>query len=354
MERAGTPLYLPPEAPLSSFEEPPATPRAPLLRLPWAGGAPGRPRPLRASPPVSPPITTRPKPRSEAGAASRTPDALAAAHARFARAALGIYVATAAIACVLLDRGARDRHGQRGGADPEAARPGVRRPRARALPAPRSPRRRAAPPQRAVRGQPRGPGPRAREEPAPALPRAERVLQRGRRDRRLAGRGHPLGAAGLPRARGELRGERWFGALRRGAAPRIVPVQPDRADSVLYVVSPLIREGEFSGALARRGGPRARPAARPREEQLPPAHRRRHHRRRGGLPAGPAELRHPAVVARALRPAAHRALHRLHPAPRRPHPGRRLARGRQQPRVDERGQPGPDSSGRRARACARA
>jgi two-component system C4-dicarboxylate transport sensor histidine kinase DctB len=43
--------------------------------------------------------------------------------------------------------------------------------------------------------------------------------------------------------------ESWFGSVRRAHTSRIVPVQPDRPDSVLYVVSPLIKGAEFTGAL---------------------------------------------------------------------------------------------------------
>ncbi|MFT3767329.1 MAG: sensor histidine kinase [Minicystis sp.] len=43
--------------------------------------------------------------------------------------------------------------------------------------------------------------------------------------------------------------EKWFGSVRRSRAFRIVPVQPDRPDSVLYVVSPLVKNQEFTGAL---------------------------------------------------------------------------------------------------------
>jgi two-component system C4-dicarboxylate transport sensor histidine kinase DctB len=51
-------------------------------------------------------------------------------------------------------------------------------------------------------------------------------------------------------ARGvEFGAERWFGSVQQGRAFRIVPVQPDRPDSVLYVVSPLIKGQEFTGAL---------------------------------------------------------------------------------------------------------
>lgn len=46
-----------------------------------------------------------------------------------------------------------------------------------------------------------------------------------------------------------LGGERWFGHVRTSRELRIVPVQPDRPDSVLYVVSPLVHEQEFTGAL---------------------------------------------------------------------------------------------------------
>jgi signal transduction histidine kinase len=44
-------------------------------------------------------------------------------------------------------------------------------------------------------------------------------------------------------------GETWFHNVRRSRAFRIVPVQPDRPDSVLYVVSPLVKNQEFVGAL---------------------------------------------------------------------------------------------------------
>ena len=43
--------------------------------------------------------------------------------------------------------------------------------------------------------------------------------------------------------------ERWFGGLKRSPQSHIVPVQPDRPDSLLYVVSPLIKGQEFTGAL---------------------------------------------------------------------------------------------------------
>ena len=43
--------------------------------------------------------------------------------------------------------------------------------------------------------------------------------------------------------------EKWFSGVRYSQALRIVPVQPDRPDSVLYVVSPIVRGGEFAGAL---------------------------------------------------------------------------------------------------------
>ncbi len=44
-------------------------------------------------------------------------------------------------------------------------------------------------------------------------------------------------------------GERWFGEMRRDRELRILPVQPDRPDAVLYVVSPLLRNDELGGAL---------------------------------------------------------------------------------------------------------
>jgi signal transduction histidine kinase len=43
--------------------------------------------------------------------------------------------------------------------------------------------------------------------------------------------------------------EKWFAGVRYSQALRIVPVNPDRADAVLYVVSPIVRGGEFAGAL---------------------------------------------------------------------------------------------------------
>jgi two-component system C4-dicarboxylate transport sensor histidine kinase DctB len=43
--------------------------------------------------------------------------------------------------------------------------------------------------------------------------------------------------------------EKWFSGVRFSQALRIVPVQPDRSDAVLYVVSPILRGGEFQGAL---------------------------------------------------------------------------------------------------------
>ncbi len=43
--------------------------------------------------------------------------------------------------------------------------------------------------------------------------------------------------------------EKWFAGVRYSQSLRIVPVQPDRADAVLYVVSPIVRGGEFAGAL---------------------------------------------------------------------------------------------------------
>jgi signal transduction histidine kinase len=43
--------------------------------------------------------------------------------------------------------------------------------------------------------------------------------------------------------------EKWFAGVRHSQALRIVAVQPDRSDAVLYVVSPILRGGEFAGAL---------------------------------------------------------------------------------------------------------
>ena len=44
-------------------------------------------------------------------------------------------------------------------------------------------------------------------------------------------------------------GEKWFSNVRKSRAFRIVPVAPDRPDSILYVVSPLVKSQEFTGAL---------------------------------------------------------------------------------------------------------
>lgn len=43
--------------------------------------------------------------------------------------------------------------------------------------------------------------------------------------------------------------EKWFGNVRKSGAFRIVPVAPDRPDSILYVVSPLMKSQAFTGAL---------------------------------------------------------------------------------------------------------
>lgn len=48
---------------------------------------------------------------------------------------------------------------------------------------------------------------------------------------------------------GSFGGEKWFSSVRRSRALRIVPVHPDRPDAVLYVVSPLLKNKEFAGAL---------------------------------------------------------------------------------------------------------
>jgi two-component system C4-dicarboxylate transport sensor histidine kinase DctB len=44
-------------------------------------------------------------------------------------------------------------------------------------------------------------------------------------------------------------GEKWFGTMQESQELRIFPVQPDRPDSILYVVSPLVKSQEFTGAL---------------------------------------------------------------------------------------------------------
>jgi two-component system C4-dicarboxylate transport sensor histidine kinase DctB len=43
--------------------------------------------------------------------------------------------------------------------------------------------------------------------------------------------------------------DKWFGSVRTSRAFSIVPVQPDKPDSILYVVSPLVKTQEFTGAL---------------------------------------------------------------------------------------------------------
>lgn len=46
-----------------------------------------------------------------------------------------------------------------------------------------------------------------------------------------------------------LGAEPWFGALRRSTTLRIVPADPNADDAALYVVSPVVRNQRFSGAL---------------------------------------------------------------------------------------------------------
>ena len=43
--------------------------------------------------------------------------------------------------------------------------------------------------------------------------------------------------------------ERWFSGVRSKRAMRVVPVQPDRPDAVLYLVMPVLKNDAFSGAL---------------------------------------------------------------------------------------------------------
>ena len=43
--------------------------------------------------------------------------------------------------------------------------------------------------------------------------------------------------------------EPWFGSLRRGRTLRIVPVDPNAENAALYVVSPVVRNSRFAGAL---------------------------------------------------------------------------------------------------------
>lgn len=43
--------------------------------------------------------------------------------------------------------------------------------------------------------------------------------------------------------------EEWFGSMRRSRTLSIVPVQPDRPGSLLYVVAPLVRGQEFTGVI---------------------------------------------------------------------------------------------------------
>lgn len=44
-------------------------------------------------------------------------------------------------------------------------------------------------------------------------------------------------------------GEPWFGAIRRSRTLRIVPADPAAENAALYVVSPIVRNGRFAGAL---------------------------------------------------------------------------------------------------------
>lgn len=41
----------------------------------------------------------------------------------------------------------------------------------------------------------------------------------------------------------------WYAAMREQHATRIVPVSPDRPDALLYVLSPILRDGHYAGAL---------------------------------------------------------------------------------------------------------
>jgi signal transduction histidine kinase len=49
--------------------------------------------------------------------------------------------------------------------------------------------------------------------------------------------------------RANLGGQAWFGEARRHGTVSIVPVDPDAQDAIVYVVSPIHRAGRFTGAL---------------------------------------------------------------------------------------------------------
>ncbi len=179
----------------------------------------------------------------------RTPDTLASAHARFARAALAIYIATAAVAFALLlvalvtDMGnEEDQTRKRLALETDVLahslgqRLGLLGDELRRL------------------------SERAEVDLGDQDLAPEKSLLRLSHERSAF---FNVGVAILDR-RGEITlseppdflahgvsfaRERWFGSVQKGPASRIVPVQPDRADSVLYVVSPLNKGGNFTGAL---------------------------------------------------------------------------------------------------------
>jgi signal transduction histidine kinase len=217
-------------------------------------GAAPNPGLLRSSPSsVSAQISSRPSASSDAPTAGalrpHAPNTLAAAHARFARAALAIYLATAAVSVALLlvalvtDMGnEEDQTRKRLGLETDVL--------AHSL------------------GQRLG---LLGDELRRLSERSEVDL----RDQDLAPEKSLLqlshersaffnvGVAILDK-RGEVTlseppdflahsvsfaGEKWFGGVQQSPVSRIVPVQPDRPDSVLYVVSPLMKGQEFTGAL---------------------------------------------------------------------------------------------------------
>jgi two-component system C4-dicarboxylate transport sensor histidine kinase DctB len=195
------------------------------------------------------PIRRPPVAPSRAHDRPPTPDTLAAAHARFARAALGIYLATAAVSVVLLVIALVTDKTH----DEEQIREQLQL-------------------QTDVRAQSLG------QRLALLGDELRRLSQRAEvdlRDQDLAPEKSLLqlshersaffnvGVAILDRTGSVIwsepeaflmRGvgfghEKWFGGMQEGPPFRIVPVQPDRPDSVLYVVWPLIKGQEFTGAL---------------------------------------------------------------------------------------------------------
>ncbi len=145
--------------------------------------------------------------------------------------------------------------------------------------------------------------------------------------------------------------ETWFTSVQRSPAFRIVPVQPDRPDSVLYVVSPLIKGQEFTGALLgaidlARG--QSLSAEKPTSDALTV------------VATADGEVVYPPVpppfasssAGGARSSPAVRALHRERRARRRPHPGGHLAGRGQRARAHVGRQPGGPLPRGARRACA--